>query len=80
MQKPNIVSPSSPPDHKNLLPIGNVSYTKEREDKTGNDKIIIAADGKFDEADKKIIDRFFSKLSQFNEVEWYSKPTTKKEA
>ena len=73
-----VVSPSSPPEHKNLLPVGNISYVKDREDKTGNDKIIVAADGKFDNADKETIDDFFDKLPQFNRVEWYSNPMVPK--
>jgi len=70
-----IVVPSARVEYKNLLPVGNVTYVKERGDKTGNDKIIIGSDGKFTKVDKHTIDTFFDKLPQFNKVEWYSAPT-----
>ena len=48
-----------------------VSYVKEREDKIGNDKIIIASEGNYEAEDRIVIDNFFDELPQFNNVVWY---------
>ncbi len=78
-----IIVPSGNEDDKNLLPVGHVSYTGDEEkwdensekempnDLINNHKIIVAPDGKYDSADKNLIDKFFQARWQFKEVKWY---------
>ena len=68
-----IIVPSADRNTPNLLPVGNVVYSKEHERKAGNDKIIIAPDGVVSEADKGAIDAFFGEMGgRFVAPEWYS--------
>ena len=78
-----IIVPSGNEDDKNLLPVGHVSYTGDEEkwdensekempnDLINNHKIIGSPDGKYDSADKNLIDKFFQARWQFKEVKWY---------
>ncbi len=68
-----IIVPSANRDTPNLLPVGNVVYSKEHERKAGNDKIIIAPDGVATGADKETINTFFGEMGgRFVAPEWYS--------
>jgi len=64
-----IIVPSAGDQRNNLTPVGYVSYTKES-GKGGNDKIIIAPRGNYNDKDLNIIEKFFSPLEKFNDVEW----------
>ena len=66
-----IIVPSATKEDQFLIPIGHVEYSKDRRDKLGNDKIIIAPDGHYSDEDKQIIDDFFNKLEGFELVRWY---------
>ena len=68
-----IIVPSANRDTPNLLPVGNVVYSKEYKRKAGNDKIIIAPDGVATGADKETINTFFGEMEgRFVAPEWYS--------
>ena len=54
-----------------LMPVGHVEYSKDRRDKQGNDKIIIAPNLKYTEEDRAVIDNFFNDLEGFQPVRWY---------
>ena len=60
-----------PEEDTPLLPVGYVQYVKEREDKVGNDKIIVAPNGSITSGDISIIEEFFSKLDDFDLVVWH---------
>jgi len=66
-----IVVPSADSETEYFLPVGHVSYIEGREDKAGNDKIILAPEGHYEREDKSIIDNFFDELPQFSNVVWY---------
>ena len=66
-----IIVPSATKEDQFLIPIGHVEYSKNRRDKLGNDKIIIAPDGHYSDEDKQIIDDFFNNLEGFEPVRWY---------
>ena len=66
-----IIVPSATKKEKNLTPVGHVCYVKEREDKLGNDKIIVAPGGNLKPEDKETITSFFDRMQQFDPVEWY---------
>ena len=53
------------------MPVGHVKYSKDRRDKQGNDKIIIAPGKQYTEEDRTIIDDFFNNLEGFQPVRWY---------
>jgi len=54
-----------------LMPVGHVEYSKDRRDKQGNDKIIIAPSLKYTEEDRAAVDNFFNDLEGFQPVRWY---------
>ena len=66
-----IIVPSATKDDELLMPVGHVEYSKERRDKQGNDKIIIAPNKQYTEEDRAIIDGFFTNLEGFQPVRWY---------
>jgi len=66
-----IIVPSATKESELLMPVGHVEYEKDRRDKAGNDKIIIAPDRQYTEEDKAIIDGFFNDLKGFQPVRWY---------
>jgi hypothetical protein len=66
-----IIVPSATKDDELLMPVGHVEYSKERRDKEGNDKIIIAPSKQYSEEDRAIIENFFIKLEGFEPVRWY---------
>ena len=66
-----VMVPSSDINENNLLPIGHVAYNQGRPTAIGNDKVIIAPDGKYGEQDRQLIVEFFRKFDFFNEPEWY---------
>ena len=63
--------PSATKESELLMPVGHVEYEKDRRDKAGNDKIIIAPNRQYTEEDKAIIDGFFNDLKGFQPVRWY---------
>jgi hypothetical protein len=76
-----IFPPSQRPTGKNLIPVGIVkindekSIWKERANKEppiGNDKVIVAPDGKISDEDKNIISSFFDPMWQFKKIKWMS--------
>jgi hypothetical protein len=78
-----VIVPSSDENDKDLLPVGHVSYTGNKEewkdnssrampeDLVDNHKIIVASGGKYTGADKALIVNFFEQRWQFKEVVWY---------
>ena len=66
-----IIVPSATKDDELLMPVGHVKYSKDRRDKQGNDKIIIAPNKQYTEEDRAIIDGFFTNLEGFQPVRWY---------
>ena len=66
-----IIVPSATKESELLMPVGHVEYEKDRRDKLGNDKIIIAPSRQYTEEDRAIIDGFFSRLEGFEPVRWY---------
>jgi hypothetical protein len=66
-----IIVPSATKEDTPLLPVGYVQYVKEREDKVGNDKIIVAPNGSVTSDDISTIEEFFSKLDDFDLVVWH---------
>jgi len=66
-----IIVPSATKEDELLMPVGHVEYSKDRRDKIGNDKIIIAPSKQYTEEDKAIIDGFFNDLKGFQPVRWY---------
>ena len=66
-----IIVPSATKDDELLMPVGHVEYSKDRRDKLGNDKIIIAPSKQYTEEDRAIIDGFFTNLEGFQPVRWY---------
>jgi len=66
-----IIVPSATKDSPLLMPVGHVEYEKDRRDKLGNDKIIIAPSGEYTSEDQSIIDSFFQNLEGFQPVRWY---------
>ena len=66
-----IIVPSATKDDELLMPVGHVEYQKDRRDKLGNDKIIVAPSQQYSEEDRSIIDDFFSNLQGFESVRWY---------
>jgi len=66
-----IIVPSATKDDELLMPVGHVEYEKDRRDKLGNDKIIIAPSRQYTEDDRVIIDDFFNNLEGFQPVRWY---------
>jgi hypothetical protein len=66
-----IIVPSASETHPNLIPVGHVAYSKDRTDKVGNDKIIIAPDGEYRPEDLEIISDFFETLDGFDPIRWY---------
>ena len=66
-----IIVPSATKDSELLMPVGHVEYEKDRRDKLGNDKIIIAPSRQYTEEDRAIIDDFFRTLKGFEPVRWY---------
>jgi|2_EtaG_2_1085320.scaffolds.fasta_scaffold11613_3 inorganic pyrophosphatase len=66
-----IIVPSATKDSPSLIPVGYLTYNKEKEDKKGNDKIIVAPYTNYTGEDKKIIEDFFKNLSFFNPAIWY---------
>ena len=66
-----IIVPSATKDDELLMPVGHVEYSKDRRDKQGNDKIIIAPNTQYTDEDKAIIDDFFANLEGFQPVRWY---------
>jgi hypothetical protein len=66
-----IIVPSATKESTLLMPVGHVEYSKDRRDKQGNDKIIIAPSTQYTEEDKAIIDNFFAGLEGFETVRWY---------
>ena len=66
-----IIVPSATKESELLMPVGHVEYEKDRRDKLGNDKIIIAPSRQYTEEDRAIIDNFFSALEGFEHVRWY---------
>jgi len=64
-----IIVPSAGKEREKLVPVGYVSYA-EGSGKEGNDKIIIAPDGKYNDKDLNTIESFFSPLENFNDVKW----------
>jgi hypothetical protein len=66
-----IIVPSATQESELLLPVGHVEYEKDRRDKMGNDKIIIAPSRDYTEEDRSIIEDFFSNLKGFEPVRWY---------
>jgi len=67
-----IIVPSATKDDELLMPVGHVEYEKDRRDKLGNDKIIIAPNKQYTEEDRTIIDDFFNNLEGFQPVRWYN--------
>lgn len=66
-----ILMPMNNSKDKSLFPVGHISYREDYPDRFGNDKIILAKHGKYEEESKTLLDSFFSKLKQFNKIEWY---------
>lgn len=78
-----VIVPSSSEDDKDLLPVGHVSYTGDKEewkenssrpmpeDLVDNHKIIVASGEDYKEEDKTLITSFFKQRWQFEEVVWY---------
>jgi len=66
-----IIVPSATKDSDLLMPVGHVEYAKDRRDKLGNDKIIIAPSQQYTTEDQEIIDTFFNNLKGFEPVRWY---------
>ena len=66
-----IIVPSATKESELLMPVGHVEYEKDRRDKLGNDKIIIAPSRQYTEEDRAIIDGFFSRLEGYEPVRWY---------
>ena len=66
-----IIVPSATKESELLMPVGHVEYEKDRRDKLGNDKIIIAPSRQYTEEDRATIDGFFSRLEGFEPVKWY---------
>ena len=66
-----IIVPSATKDSDLLMPVGHVEYAKDRRDKLGNDKIIIAPSQQYTPEDQEIIDTFFNNLKGFEPVRWY---------
>jgi len=66
-----IIVPSATKESELLMPVGHVEYEKDRRDKMGNDKIIIAPSRDYTEEDRSIIEDFFSNLKGFEPVRWY---------
>jgi len=66
-----IIVPSAGKENNLLMPVGHVEYQKDRYDKVGNDKIIIAPSQQYSKEDRKIIEEFFNKLDGFEAVRWY---------
>jgi hypothetical protein len=66
-----IIVPSATKESELLIPVGHVEYRKDRRDKIGNDKIIIAPNNQYTEEDRTIIDGFFNNLEGFEPVRWY---------
>jgi len=66
-----IIVPSATQNQPNLIPVGHVAYSKDRPDKVGNDKIIVAPDGNYGEVDQEIINDFFEGLDGFEPIRWY---------
>jgi hypothetical protein len=66
-----IIVPSATKESELLMPVGHVEYEKDRRDKLGNDKIIIAPSRQYTEEDRAIIEGFFSRLEGFEPVRWY---------
>ena len=66
-----IIVPSATKDDELLMPVGHVEYSKDRRDKQGNDKIIIAPNTQYTDEDKAIIDGFFANLEGFQPVRGY---------
>lgn len=84
----DIIIPPSNRDQMNLIQVGIVKVNpdeqvwKEKADKkppVGNDKIVVASNGKITEKDKKIIEDFFSNMWQFKEITWFDKTNTEEE-
>jgi hypothetical protein len=66
-----IIVPSATQESDLLIPVGHVEYSRERQDKLGNDKIILAPRGRYNEEDQFTIDDFFAQLESFEPVRWY---------
>ena len=66
-----IFMPNSSKKDENLTPVGHIEYNKEKKSKFGNDKVILASNFSYSDENKKIIDDFFAKLPQFDDVTWY---------
>lgn len=66
-----IIVPSASDEAPNLVPVGHAAYSKDRADKVGNDKIIIAPDGIYSAEDEEIINNFFEELEGFDPIRWY---------
>ena len=66
-----IIVPSATKEDEFLIPVGHVEYTKDRRDKRGNDKIIIAPEGHYSDEDKQVIAAFFATINGFAPVRWY---------
>ena len=66
-----IIVPSATKESELLMPVGHVEYEKDRRDKLGNDKIIIAPSKQYKEEDRAAIDNFFNNLEGFQPVRWY---------
>jgi hypothetical protein len=66
-----IIVPSATKESELLMPVGHVEYRKDRRDKIGNDKIIIAPSRQYTEEDRVIIEDFFNSLEGFEPVRWY---------
>ena len=65
-----VIVPSAAPG-PNLVPVGHVTYLPEYKDKFGNDKIIIAPHGNYNNEDREIIDAFYSAMKRFDIPKWY---------
>jgi hypothetical protein len=71
-----------PAGHK-LIPVGKVPVEDDQSKwdelaggkraPVGNDKFILAPDGKYNESDVKIIEDFFDTLWNFKSVQWFDK-------
>ena len=66
-----IIVPSATKESDLLMPVGHVEYQKDRQDKVGNDKIIVAPSQQYSEEDRALIDDFFDNLQGFEPVRWY---------
>jgi len=66
-----IIVPSGSQYDKELIPVGHIEYSRDRPEKLGNDKIIIAPRGHYVQNDVDTIEGFFNDLEGFERTRWY---------